>query len=101
MCGYRTTDKDCEVRESLGSFLEELLVEEEDEQIDVDLCLVEHLHHRHALVLQLQQVLVFQQELFHLHAEESSLDVESSFLRSRNDVKNHVLKLCSGQVLDL
>ena len=35
----------------------ELLVEEEDEQVDVDFGLVEHLHDGHALVLQLQKVL--------------------------------------------
>lgn len=37
--------------------LEELLVEEENEQVDIDLGLVEHLHDCYALVLQLQQVL--------------------------------------------
>ncbi len=43
--------------ETLASFLEEFLVEEEDEQVDVYLGLIEHLHHRYALILQLQQVL--------------------------------------------
>lgn len=66
------------MRASLGSFLEELLVEEEDEQVDVDLRLVEHLHHRHTFVLQLQQVLVFEEEFFHLDIEESSFDTESA-----------------------
>lgn len=37
--------------------LEELLVEEENEQVDVDFGLIEHLHDGYALVLQLQQVL--------------------------------------------
>jgi len=37
--------------------LEELLVEEENEQVDVDFGLVEHLHDGYALVLQLQEVL--------------------------------------------
>jgi len=40
------------------SFLaEELVVEQEDEKIDVDLCSVKHPHHCHAFILQLQQVL--------------------------------------------
>lgn len=43
------------------SFLEELLVQEEDEQINVDLCLIEHLHHGHTVVLQLQKILRKQQ----------------------------------------
>lgn len=37
--------------------LEELLVEEENEQVDVDLGLIKHLHDCYTLVLQLQQVL--------------------------------------------
>ena len=43
--------------ECFGSFVEELLVEQEDEQVHVDLGFIEHLHHRYALVLQLQQIL--------------------------------------------
>lgn len=39
------------------SFLEELLVEEEDEQIHVDFGLIKHLHHGNPLELQLQEVL--------------------------------------------
>lgn len=37
--------------------LEKLLVEKKDEQVDVDLGFVKHLHYCHALILQLQQVL--------------------------------------------
>lgn len=37
--------------------LEELLVEEENEQVDIDLGFIEHLHDGYTLVLQLQQVL--------------------------------------------
>lgn len=49
---------ECETTAALCSFLEKLLVEEEDEQVDVDLGLVKHLHHCHALVLKLQEVLL-------------------------------------------
>lgn len=38
-------------------FLEELLVEKKDEEVDVDFGFVKHLHDCHTLVLQLQQVL--------------------------------------------
>lgn len=44
---------------SFFSFVEELFVEEEDEQVDVNFCFVKHLHHRHAFILELEQVLVW------------------------------------------
>lgn len=105
---------------TLASFLEELFVEEEDEQVDIDFCLVEHLHHCHTLILELQQVLfsqthtyyssitrldyliflitwfwfylVFQQELLHFDTQKSGFDVETSGLRSRNNVQDDVFK---------
>lgn len=104
----------------LLSLLEELLVEEEDEEVHIDFGLTEHLHHSHALILQLQQVLthththtlnsyhlvyvarfdvvrprsylVFEQELLHLHAEESSFYFETSSLRPGSNLKHDVLK---------
>lgn len=80
------------MRRSCSLFLEELFVEKENEQVDVDLGLVKHLHHGHALVLQLQEVLVLEQELLHLHTEEPSLDSEAAPLWPGNDVKHHVLE---------
>ena len=35
----------------------ELFIEEEDEEVDVDLGTIEHLHDRYTIVLQLQEIL--------------------------------------------
>ena len=42
---------------SLSLFPIKFLVEQENEQVDVDGGAIEELHHRHALVLQLEQIL--------------------------------------------
>lgn len=39
------------------SFLKELFVEQEDEQVNVDFGLIEHLHDGHPFILQLEKVL--------------------------------------------
>lgn len=77
-------------------FFKELLVEEEDEQVDIHFGLIEHLHHGHALVLELQEVLVLEQELLHLHAQEASLDPEAPSLRPRTNVEHNVLEPAVG-----
>jgi hypothetical protein len=41
----------------------EFSVDEEDEEVDVDLGFVEHLDHRHALILQLEQILEHRKKL--------------------------------------
>lgn len=43
----------------LSLFPVEFLVEQENEQVDVDGGPVEELHHRHAFVLQLEEILIF------------------------------------------
>ena len=76
-------------KESRGQLLaKELLVDQEDEEVDVDDALVEHLHAPHALVLHLQQVLEHNLLLVHLDAKHGCVQLEDAGLFRCNFNRN-------------
>ena len=79
----------------------ELLIEEEDQQINIDLSLVKHMHDRHPVILQLQQVLEHQLNLIHRHSHELRIDIKNPSIFRGADLKQDILKLAGGQAFDL
>lgn len=71
------------------------------EQVHVDLRSAEHIHDGRALVLQLQQLLYVDVELFHLEAHKSTVHGEETAVLRRTYLKDDVPQLCLRQPVDL
>lgn len=82
------------------SLPKELLVEQEDEEIDVDFGFVKEFHDSHTLILQLQEVLVVELKLLHVHTQELGIDEKPSCLVSRSDVKDDVSEVRNREIFN-